>query len=53
MTDPKLIAILRTVYMFQDAPQEVLEQLAPLVTYHEYKANQLIIRKGDEGEAEE
>jgi len=35
--------------MFQDAPQEVLEELAPLVTYHEYKENQLIIRKGEEG----
>ena len=51
MTDPKLIAILRKVYMFHDAPQEVLEQLAPLVTYHEYKENQLIIRKGDEGDS--
>lgn len=49
MIDPKLILILRKVDMFQDAPQEVLEELAPLVTYHEYKENQLIIRKGDEG----
>ncbi len=51
MTDPKLIAILRKVDMFHDAPQEVLDQLAPLVTYHEYKENQLIIRKGDEGDS--
>jgi len=51
MTDPKLIAILRKVYMFQDVPQEVLEQLAPLVTYHEYKENQLVIHKGDEGDS--
>lgn len=51
MTDPKLIVILRKVDMFHDAPQEVLEQLAPLVTYREYKENQLIIRKGDEGDA--
>lgn len=49
MTDPKLIAILRKVDLFHDAPQKVLEELAPLVTYHEYKQNQLIIRKGDEG----
>lgn len=49
MTDPKLITILRKVDMFHDAPQQVLEQLAPLVTCHEYKENQLVIRKGDEG----
>ena len=51
MTDPKLIAILRKVDLFHDAPQEVLEQLAPLVTRHEYAENQIIIRKGDEGDA--
>jgi len=51
MTDPKLIAILRKVDMFHDAPQMVLEELAPLVTFHEYKQNQLIIRKGDDGDS--
>lgn len=51
MTDPKLISILRKVDLFHDVPQDVLEQLAPLVTCHEYKENQLIIRKGDEGDS--
>jgi signal transduction histidine kinase len=51
MTDPKLIAILRKVDLFHDVPAPVLEQLAPLVTYHEYKENQLVIRKGDEGDS--
>jgi len=51
MTDPKLIAILRKVDLFHDAPQQILEELATLVTCHEYKENQLIIRKGDEGDS--
>ncbi len=51
MTDPKLISILRKVDMFHDAPQTVLEELAPLVTFHEYKQNQLIIRKGESGDS--
>ena len=51
MTDPKLIAILRKVDLFQDAPEKVLEELASLVTCHDYKENQLIIRKGDEGDS--
>ncbi len=51
MTDPKLIAILRKVDLFHDVPAPVLEELAPLVTLHEYKENQLVIRKGDEGDS--
>jgi two-component system NtrC family sensor kinase len=51
MTDPKLIAILRKVDLFHDVPAPVLDQLAPLVTLHEYKENQLVIRKGDEGDS--
>ncbi len=51
MIDPKLISILRKVDLFHDAPVEILEQLAPLVTEHEYRENQLVIRKGDEGDS--
>src|SRR4029079_17191513 len=51
MTDPKLIEILRKVDLFSDAPAEILEELAQLVTCHEYKENQLIIRKDDEGDS--
>ena len=51
MTDPKLITILRKVDLFHDAPESVLNELGPLVTCHEYRENQLIIRKGDEGDS--
>jgi signal transduction histidine kinase len=51
MIDPKLIEILRKVDLFHDAPQNALEQLAPLVTRHEYAQNQLVIRKGDQGDS--
>jgi len=51
MTDPKLIAILRKVDLFHDAPEQVLNELGALVTCHEFKENQLIIRKGDEGDS--
>lgn len=51
MTDPKLIAILRKVDIFHDAPENILAELAVLVTCHEYQENQLIIRKGDEGDS--
>jgi two-component system, NtrC family, sensor kinase len=51
MTDPKLIAILRKVDLFTDAPEAILAELATMVTCHEFKENQLIIRKGDEGDS--
>jgi two-component system, NtrC family, sensor kinase len=51
MIDPKLITILSSVELFKDAPEAALEELASLVTRHEFTENQLVIKKGNEGDS--
>ncbi len=51
MIDPKLLTILRKVELFADSPDTALEELALVVTRHEYIENQLIIKKGDAGDS--
>src|ERR1043165_2103167 len=47
----KMIGLLQKVALFKDTPDNVLEELASHVVQRDYKAEELIIRTGDEGDS--
>jgi len=49
MQEISVLELLSNVDLFQNTPQDVLQELASHVQQFEYKTNELIIQKGDEG----